>query len=259
MKRNLFVLLCLAVLSLAPVAVMAGGGTFFTFTQPLYGGTTISLSAEGNVVGFNSPTGSEHIAVGSTAEGYVLCYNAVNAYDNVTFQSGFAAAAPSCAGNSCTITRDTSDGILRLTQLIQFADETNSLVISMRVTNLSGSTVNSIVLRRHADFDIDNSLPNFFAATSENGVTAWNEGGHSMTLRNAVGPVTVAPHLAKLTWWGDTSCSPVGTASPMTPLAGSVGGVGTDGPGDAAASIEYNIGSLAAGQSTSVTVRYTRR
>lgn len=270
MKR-IFTILFFLTASLGLLAqARAGSTTYFTFSTGLYGGTTVQISAEGNIVGFESPSGFEHIRAGTILEGYILCYDSSQAEDVGDFGTGFGAPTPGCGGDSCTILRDTLDGTLRLIQLIQFDPETNTVTVDMTISNQSSSVVNGIVLRRYADFDIDSAgslgsgaFQNYFEATTENGVTAWNEPtaaprDHAMTLRNVVGPVNVAPHVAKISN-DPLSCSPPAIESPVTPSARTWGHIGTDGPADYSASIEYNIGSLDPGDSTSATVQYTRR
>src|SRR5262245_10106801 len=89
----------------------ASTGVFHTFP----GSPKVAISNHGNLVKFEAPVGYEHIGVGDLSEGYVLCYGGSSrAWDTGSSESGFGPATASCTSSACTITRNTSDGILQL-------------------------------------------------------------------------------------------------------------------------------------------------
>lgn len=164
-----------------------------TFSSTIAGGTVVKITADGNVVGFASPKTLDHIAAGDIVEGYVLCYTnpktamAVNAYDVAFAASGFKASTH--VASPYSVTRTTTDGVLRLKQAFVFNGLERSLQITMTLTNLSGQTVKNIRLRRQVDFDADaggssgtGSFTNLFGATTSGSVFAYNDSGGSLSL-----------------------------------------------------------------------------
>jgi hypothetical protein len=246
---------------------------------------------------FDPPDGGyDHIGGASSSEGYVLSYfrsaedeqdptNLVLAYDLGDGGQNFGAAACDCTVGLCTITRNTVDPVthkivLRLTQKIIFdADATDGpfkrLRVRMEVKNVSSPavTAHAVVLRRQVDFNIDsggtkvwaNPFVNNHATTGRDGVIAWNFASgdfgpppgydaHGLMLRSInrgavaeedlTNPVPVS---AKVTQDPrDTDRSPQNLAS-----SGYVFG-------DAGATLEYEIGTLAPGQTKTVVVEYAR-
>jgi hypothetical protein len=211
-----------------------------TFSTAKDGGTTISVSTHGNVYSFNSPTGSEHINVGQVGEGYVLCYNAVNAYDIGLAETGFAASTT----GSNNVLRNTSDGVLSLNQVFTFSAANRSIQVAMTVKNLTGATVNGVVLRRIVDADVDGDFSDDWHTATADSYTAWEI--HSLVLKH-ISQASGVSHTAKVT---TTLFTDVEGCAP-TPVAGPV-------LGDYAGSVDYSIGNLAAGKSKTVKVTYER-
>jgi len=236
--------------------------TFYTFP----GVPRIAISRHGNIVRFEGPTGYEHIGVGSFSEGYVLCYGASSAYDTGDSESGFGIASSSCSGSKCTITRSTTDGNVRLRQVItKNAPLERSLNVEMTITNTFGGGLAGVILRRQADFDVDTGgskgtgvFANWFGAGEVDSAFAWNPTnaqptaggigeGHAMLLRAYNKVPTTVTRLSKVTEnILDTSCSPTNFAA--------------DGPvfGDHGATIQFNVGALGTGRTAVLTVQYQR-
>lgn len=218
------------------------------------------LSNHGNLLRFEGPTGYDHVGVGNLSEGYVLCYNGRRAWDTGSSESGFGQAQASCSGNSCTITRTTSDGWLRLRQVISKVDIERSLTVEMTLTKIGGPFLTGVVLRRQVDLDVDaggdlgtGDTTNWFAATERESVWAWNAAndsgreGHAVMLRQIIRQPGSVPYSAKVTEQIlDNSCSPFNLAA--------------DGPvrGDYGATIQYNVGSLGQGGTFVGRVQYQR-
>jgi hypothetical protein len=232
---------------------------FHTFTTSADGGTTVRVSTNGNVYSFESPTGFEHINAGNDLEGYVLCYtpsggSPVNAYDMTDLSSGFGAATHS-SGAPWTVTRNTSDGKLKLTQVFAFNSTGKTMTVTMTVKNLTQATVSGITLRRQVDFDVDTGgvngwagYFNWFAATKDS-ASAWNDpatatgDAHGMVLRHLKGGTHTPQYTNAI---GDTSCDVSG------------GGGTTPTQGDYGATISYAVGNLSAAASKVMSVQYVR-
>ena len=234
-----------------------GTTTWHTFTTSADGGTTFRVSNEGNVYSIESPTGYEHINVGTVIEGYLLCYtppatSEVQSKDVADSSSGFGAATHSTVA-PWTVTRDTSDGKVQLKQVFTFNGLSKSLTIAMTVKNLTGSTLSNVLVDRIADFDVDVGGSSGFAdftdnwfATTNNAVFAWNDPGsfsnaHGMILR----------HLKQ----------PGGTSRYSLSFVAAdchTGAFLTISQGDGNALMGYALGNISAGASKTVTIQYVR-
>jgi hypothetical protein len=223
------------------------------------GSPRIVLSTHGNILLFQTSPGAggaSHIY----SEGYILCYGGAQAYDRGSSEFGFSAPTiTNCNGNSCTIVRNTIDNIFQLKQVItKNNSEERSINVEMTLRNLLGSAVGGIVLRRYADFDVDaygtgtGSTINWWGASEFDSIYAWNAATNhpgidsAMLMRHLKRTPGTMPYNPKVTHWSDNSCSPTNFAS--------------DGwtQGDLAATIQYNVGTLNAGQSAVVKVQYQR-
>lgn len=198
--------------------------TYYTFP----GTPKIALSRNGNIVRYEGPEGYEHFGIGAFSEGYVLCYNATQAYDIADDETGFLPSTISCAASKCTITRNTTDGKLQLKQVIvKNAPYERSVNVEMTLTNKSQSAISNIILRRQVDFDVDTggrlgsgSFVNYFGASERDSVFGWNAANnnpaedHAMMIRRYNWNPRTITALAKVT--GnilDSSCSPVNIAA----------------------------------------------
>lgn len=231
--------------------------TFKTFSSTSLGGTRVVISIHGNITSFASPNNAtesyDHIGAGTVEEGYVLCYTPsglgqFNSYDVGWTESGFGAATTS-SGPPVTVTRTTSDGRVRLKQTFTFSGARRSLQIKMDVTNLTGSTMSGVTIRRHADLDISTGgssgtgdFANDFANTFQ-AVIAWENYYHGMVMR-PMQPVSGSVFgyiVSNVT----TSC---GFSSWGSPTIGA----------DLSGAVFAPFGSLAAGATKSLTVIYER-
>jgi hypothetical protein len=235
---------------------------FYTFP----GRPIVAISQAGNVLRFEGPIGYDHVGVGAVGEGYVLCYNTVRAYDVGNSFSGFSTPTASCSGQKCTINRVTTDGKMRLTQVIEKPTDpgNRSLKITMELTNLSSQTVKNVVLRRQVDLDVDTggslgtgNFTNRFASTFD---SAWgwnapfdypfNEVHAVMLSKLKVNPTSAfkTPRSRGIITADilDTSCAPPDIAQ--------------SGPvrGDFGASIQFNIQNMARNKSATAIVEYRR-
>jgi hypothetical protein len=223
------------------------------------------LSNHGNLLRFEGPSGYDHVGVGQLSEGYVLCYTGFGsqrrAWDTGSSESGFGPSVASCSGNRCTITRNTSDGWLRLRQVITKVDVERSLTVEMTLSRIGGPSLSGVVLRRQVDLDVDaggslgsGDTVSWFGATERESVWAWNAAnntnneGHAVMLRQIQRTPASVLYSAKVTELIlDNSCSPFNLAA--------------NGPvrGDYGATIQYNIGNMGQqGQTFMGRVQYQR-
>lgn len=217
-------------------------GLFYAYP----GRPRVWLSSHGNVLRFEGPAGYDHVGVGELSEGYVLCYGGRRAWDTGQSESGFGPSVANCSGNTCTVTRTTSDGWMRLRQVITKVDIERSLTIEMTLTKIAGPFVSGVVLRRQVDLDVDTGgslgsgdFVNWFGASERESVWAWNatnntaNEGHMVLLRQIMRRPSAVPYFAKVTSAIlDNSCSPTNLA--------------VNGPvqGDFGATLQYNVGSM---------------
>lgn len=223
------------------------------------------LSNHGNLLRFEGPTGYDHVGVGNLSEGYVLCYTGFGvqrrAWDTGESESGFGPSTASCSGNRCTITRNTSDGWLRLRQVITKVDVERSLTVEMTLSRIGGPSLSGVVLRRQVDLDVDaggslgsGDTTNWFGATERESVWAWNAAnntnneGHAVMLRQIQRTPAAVLYSAKVTELIlDNSCSPFNLAG-NGPVRGDYGGT-----------IQYNVGNMGQqGQTFMGRVQYQR-
>ena len=231
-------------------------GLFYVYP----GRPRVWLSSHGNILRFEGPTGYDHVGVGNLSEGYILCYSGRQAWDTGESESGFGPSVANCSGNTCTITRNTSDGWFRLRQVISKVDVERALTVEMTLTKIGGPFQTGVVLRRQVDLDVDTggslgsgNFENWFGATERESVWAWNAAnntareGHAVMLRQIIRRPSSVQYFAKVTSAIlDNSCSPSNLAD--------------DGPvrGDYGATIQYNVGSMGQGAVFVGRVQYQR-
>jgi len=141
-----------------PAATDAPDTTACSFSYssgPLATFTRYCLSANGNIVQLDSPSGFEFINNGDLMEGYGFCAVTPNLsyYDYASTDSGNWGPTSATALNATTeqFVRTTGDGIWRLTQTIKqmkaTASTTGSVKITMALKNLSTISENVVLLR----------------------------------------------------------------------------------------------------------------
>ena len=122
---------------------------------PLATFTRYCLSANGNIVQFDSPSGFEYINNGGLMEGYGFCDVTPNVsyYDYASIDSGNWGATTATIPNATTVkfVRTTSDGVWQLTQTVvqmkAAAAGPGSVKITMALKNLSTISRNVALLR----------------------------------------------------------------------------------------------------------------
>jgi hypothetical protein len=131
-------------------------GCSVTFSSgPLATFTRYCLSADGNIVQFDSPSGFEYIGNGGPLEGYGFCDVTPNIayYDFASTNSGNWGATTVTSPNATTqvFVRTTADGVWQLKQTIMqikaTASSPGSVKITMALKNLSTISRNVALLR----------------------------------------------------------------------------------------------------------------
>jgi hypothetical protein len=152
----------------------------YTFTS---GGTATvkflqyCVSANGNIVEFQSPMGLEHIRVGTVGDGYALCdFSAatgeVGYHDYAGFgdvDTGTGWAAPVLLSQTATmvkIARSTADGLWTLTQTFTQSAGDASVKVAMAIKNNTAKS-RTIWLTRFTDIDANNTTANIMDGTVE--------------------------------------------------------------------------------------------
>ncbi|MCC8996968.1 MAG: hypothetical protein LM517_07955 [Nitrosomonas sp.] len=226
----------------AAAIIAAGDVLCKTFT----GAPQVSISKEGNILLFQGANQQDHIY----DEGYSLCSSGVSRYSNVFGDVGFGPATCNCVGNTCKVTRNTTDGKMSLVQ--ELSKPTNldrSFNIKMTVKNLTGANVNGVILRRFANIDINSVFDEWHHSVRDSS-SAWgteNAGiPYAVRLRHITRAPATTTYDAKTTPLGDTGCTP----SDLT--------AGDPIHGDYNSTIQYGMGTIGPNASKSVTVQYLR-
>lgn len=212
------------------------------------GAPIVTISRDGNITTFKGTSAQDNHMYG---EGYALCNTGSSPRFSTTFaDSGFATSTCNCAGNTCTVTRNTTDGRLRLTQeFTKPANSERSFNIKMTVRNLTGSNVTNVLLRRIAAPDIDGAFSEWHHATRDS-YSAWGTKATNNPFAVRLRHITKSPAAitseAKTTNLLDTTCNPVDQTF-GDPIFGDFGGT-----------VQYSLGSLGPAASKSVTVQYIR-
>ncbi len=143
------------------------------------------------------------------------------------------------AASSITIERSTIDGRFTLRQVIRANKRDRAITITMTLTN-NFDEIAGVQLLRSADFDVDNTFNGDVFDKSAD--AAWARQAHSVTLsalnRNLTHQTRISSNLA-----------------PRTCLPTSFFGIPAVNA-DLAASIRYDVGTLAAGDSKILRFRY---
>jgi hypothetical protein len=149
---------------------------FSYFSGPLTTFTRYCLSANGNIVQLDSPSGNEMINKGDLLEGYGLCDFTPNVsyYDYASVDSANWGATTVTTPNATTkvFVRTTADGLFQLTQTITqikaSASTVGSIKITMAVKNLSGIAKNNLTLLRVVNVDAGSTPTNNEFVSSAN-------------------------------------------------------------------------------------------
>jgi hypothetical protein len=218
------------------------GSTLFNFC----------LSNHGNIVRLTSPVNFEHIAVGTTAEGYVVCdlTGGVNYHDTASLEAGWnAPSSVSLPGTlPFTVVRTTTDGRFTLTQVFNRNTVEKEIRIDMTVRNNTAQQRN-VLLLRYFDGDVNNDPGDDRYARTRDAVWAWEDRQtglfHGLKLRTRSHGLDHDTFVQ--TFPGTrTTCSPAPLAATPTGL------------GDFVGSMQHRLVNIPAGGSVTVSVIYER-
>ncbi len=220
-------------------------GSVLTFLQ-------YCVTANGNIIQFETPEDTMLIAAKDLGEGYGIC----DATTNVSY-SDFGGLGDS--GNweparvvnhtatSVKIARTTADGIWTLTQTITQVTGPPSAKIVMALKNNSSNSREAFLLR-YADADANGEVTNSFDATL-NSAFGWN----SVSADNPFG--LVLQNLGTVTFGYDAFVQGVPDApDPCNPFARAIEGPAS--PIDGSLIMFYDIPGISQGATATVTVAY---
>jgi hypothetical protein len=208
----------------------------------------VCISKHGNVVGLQSPAGQEHIRVGQIMEGYLVCLKLTPEsprrvyFDAGNHENGGWLEPYLTTNNPTKIYRKSPDGRLELVQ--EFVRDLlhRNLTINMTLINRSTETLYDVNLDRYVDLDINNTwLEDVFDRGSQ-AVLATESGRQVSLTELSPMPSTIAVHSGG----GGFGINVCNAPSVTTPTAA----------GDWIGRISFNFGTVAAGASKTVKLRY---
>ena len=163
-------------------AITPAATTDCTYTFTSGGTATVKylqycVTANGNIVEFQSPLGTEHIRVGTVGDGYALCdlsaaTGEVGYHDYAGFgdvDTGTGWGAPTLLSQTTTavkIARSTADGLFTLTQTFTQSPSDASVKVAMAIKN-NTSISKTIWLTRFTDIDAGGTTSNIMDGTVE--------------------------------------------------------------------------------------------
>jgi hypothetical protein len=206
------------------------------------------ISPNGNVVSFNFAGHPDVIRQGGFTEGYSVCHS-TGSYDDYADggAAGWNAATTSGTAANFTVTRTSTDGKVKLTQLFTKLS-TGGVKIKMSVTNLSGvTTLSNVQVARMADIDIIKTGGDFsddVGIASLDSATVYQGGAWGATLNAGTYPT---PHVMGVDTSGSAAPSFCATATAAGPLTGDGGVNGL-----------YTIGNIKPGVTKNVVFTYAR-
>jgi len=162
-KLATFIIVVGVALTLAPTLPMwhLARALDYTYTTPLM---KFTVTENGEVPQLEAPLGYEHIYVGSILEGYLVSYAGgegyVTEYSMNVDRYGIVTVGSVEVENSAsriivgTVTQD-SPGNLQIDQFFVASKAFKYVGIKMTVTNLGGSPISSLVVKRFCDMDVD--------------------------------------------------------------------------------------------------------
>jgi hypothetical protein len=223
----------------------------------------VKVSDHGNLMSFESPQGQEQVFDGQ--EGYAICNSAgaAFAHDTGSVEARFGPATfsqPTAGAFPLTVTRKTTDGKIKLTQVWNKPDPVEKdVTVSMTVTNLTSSPLFGLVLARSGDFDVGNSANDQGARTGD---SAWQWDDRDSTTDTTPGGLMLTaltpgtqhiPQIEAHSTW-------VGTGGDDVPQREQcAGGIPTPtSTGDLATRMIYDLGDFNGGQSKTVKFEYGR-
>ena len=221
----------------------------------------LKVSNHGNLLSFESPAGQEAVFAGN--EGYVVCTGGgatVHGHDTGPVEAGFGTptfSQPTAGALPLTVTRNTTGGAFQLKQVWAKPDATEKdVTVTMTLKNISGATLNDVLLVRTGDFDVGNGGSDRGAATDD---SAWQWNDVNAADIPPVGLMLTAltfgtPHSVRM----DTRSTWVSTSFPgRANCFGSSDNTPTA-EGDFAMRMIYHLGNLSAGQAKTVKFGFRR-
>jgi hypothetical protein len=188
-----------ALATLAPEQCFSAGSAV-TFLK-------VCITNNGNISWFESPAGKVHLQY---REGYAVCSGAVEGPSSVVhgFDANIAAAGwdnstvsqPNGAGTfPLIITRKSLDAVIQLKQTFTLSTTERGVNVRIDVKNISASVLNTVVLSRYFDGDIDNSSTNAYDSTYG---SVWARGSASaLTLTAASSGIQVIADVYDYAQW----------------------------------------------------------
>jgi hypothetical protein len=223
----------------------------------LGGAQKVCFSEHGNVSQFTSPAGFEHIRRGYVGEGYALCNSSgINGWDAGNDEAGFGASTVSQPNGTntlpLTITRNTTDGFFQLEQKFSRDTAEKDVTITMKLINVSRSSIDGVQLVRYFDGDIDNDNADDRYAQTTDSVWGWEDTeGHGLMLTALSFDIEHFMAAEPFSSWTPLNS---GSATHCD-----IGGVTTPtNPGDFVGAVIYSLETIAAGKSKTVKVLYRR-
>lgn len=176
---------------------------------------TWCLTVNGNVTKIETPAGQNHQP--GAAEGYSICSAAgVHGHDHadvISVPLGPPTVLAGCiSGSSCTIQRDTLDGVFRLIQKFTQNPKERELNIDHTLINLSGATVNNVVLTRMTAMGPNNDWGDDRGDRSPR--SAWLTDADSLS--STASTMTEAVDTFIVAGW-PAGCNPLSVATPAPP------------------------------------------
>jgi hypothetical protein len=229
----------------------------------------ICITEDGNLLKFESPSSQEHIFNSSpVGEGYVLCSpsaaGGVHGFDSAGLESGFGDPTITQPNGPntfpLTIVRDTSDGDFRLQQTFTRDTGEHDVGITMKLTNISGSTRSLIQLHRYFNGNISNDGTGDIFDHSEDSV--WGRQGnnneHGLMLTALTFGTAHDVFVEEVDEWNPSIFPSVGArtgrgCSPQNPPPPT-----PTNAGDFVGRVAYELGTISANRSKTVKVVYRR-
>jgi hypothetical protein len=216
MKKSLEILPCVVALVVFAAwrPLSASNSCVYAFSSGSQGAFLgWCLSDHGNVVTFQAPSGSTHLA---SREGYAVCSSSgVHGYDRGDLEQGWN--DPVLIGTSpLVIERDTSDGIFRFRQKFTQQKPEKEVNVKMYLTNLSSSTVSDITIVRYYDANTDGSASDNQWLAGSDGIISRGPSGHLFTMTDQIFNVRHLAAVEAAGSWSYTDCTPTAVATPVT-------------------------------------------
>jgi hypothetical protein len=247
-------------------AVEACQSTFSYGSGASYQG--VCISAKGNVIQFESPAASTHMAVAPAVEGYAVCSRSAatsaetkHGFDTGSIEGGFGPAVIEQPNGRNTfplcITRVTLDGTFRLKQCFTRDTAANQVNIAMTLTNISAAKRVSVLLSRSFNGDISNGAADDRYSLTSHAVFGWQDGTTRQGLMLAAlagDQIGQTSYVETPNIW-DPNAQYFATSRGCTPQ---IKVVTPATPGNYVGRLTFALDSLLAGQSKSITAVYRK-